>query len=279
MIHKFFIHSDSVFGVISLGNFIFSASRDSRIGISKISSKTFESFIALNPFNLDSQSSKHNLVAYGSFEKVCIWDMINPNNEIVIGSHKHQVYITCFSFSQEFLISGSIGKKDNLIIWDLKSRNMRSSLIGHNESVVCLDISADDLNAISGDNLGKILYWNLINFRQEYVFEGHTDIVKSVKFARNKKYAASGGIDMKVIVWDIENKIIYAIFNGHADYIYKVMFTNDDENVVSGDFRDGTRVWNIANRSQIFLFNELKDPNEWLNNNKGIKAEFSRFLI
>ena len=91
---------------------------------------------------------------------------------------------------------------------------MRFNLIGHNESAVCLDISADDLNTISGDSLGKILYWDLINFRLEYVFEGHNNTVKSVKFARNKKYAASGGIDMRVIVWDIENKIIYAILMG-----------------------------------------------------------------
>ena len=43
MIHKYTHHNDSVFGVISVGDFIFSASRDSRIGIVKISAINFES--------------------------------------------------------------------------------------------------------------------------------------------------------------------------------------------------------------------------------------------
>ena len=66
---------------------------------------------------------------------------------------------------QEFLISGSVGTENNLIVWDLKTKSMRSTLIGHNNSVFCVDISADDLNVILGDFLGKVFYWDLTKFR------------------------------------------------------------------------------------------------------------------
>ena len=279
MIHKYTHHSDSVWGVLSVGDFIFSASADSRIGIAKISTKSFDSFITLKPCFLNSLNFKQNLLAYGSGEKVLIWDMNNPKNETIIGSHTYQVYATCISLRQEFLISGSCGTRNNLIMWDLKTKSIRSELIGHNNGVFCVDISADDLNAISGDGSGKVLYWDLTNFRQEFEFEGHTEPVQSVKFARNKKFAASGGYDMKVLVWDIESKILYATFSGHANFIFKVAITNDNENVVSGDYLDGIRVWNIASKKQIFLFKDLNESKEWLGDNKGIEAEFIRFLI
>ena len=94
-------------------------------------------------------------------------------------------------------------------MWDLKTKRMKSELIGHNVSVFCVDISADGLNAISGDGLGKVMCWDLTEFRLLFVFEGHTDQVCSVKFTRNKKFVASGGLDKKVLVWDIYKQIGY----------------------------------------------------------------------
>ena len=155
---------------------------------------------------------------------------------------------------------------------------MRSELIGHNKFVVCIDISADDLNAISGDGLGKVLYWDLTNFQLVFVFERHTNQINSVKLTRNKKFAASGGHDYNVLVWDIENRLLYANFSGHTNVVLQVGFTNDDENVVSGDYGDGIRVWSIISKKQIFLFKDLNESKEWLSDNKDIEDEFSRLL-
>ena len=121
--------------------------------------------------------------------------------------------------------------------------------------------------------------WDLAESTLVFVFQGHTDIVYSVKFTSNKKFAASGGSDKQVFVWDIENKLLYATFSGHTNFIWKVAFTNDDENVVSGDFSEGIRVWSIGAKKQIFLFKDLNESKEWLGDNKGIGAEFSRFLF
>ena len=130
----------------------------------------FESYITLKPFCLTSQSFKDNLIAYGSVEQLLIGDINDPENEIVVGSHEFQISATCISSTQEFVISGLLAKVNNLIIWDLKTKTMRSNLVGHNESVYCVDISADDLNAISGDFLGMIIYWNLTNSIKVFVF-------------------------------------------------------------------------------------------------------------
>ena len=93
-IHTFTHHNYTVFLVSSLIHFISSASADAIIGIAKISIKSFESFISLNSSSFDSANLNYNLVAYGSEEKVLIWDMNDPNNEINIGSHAFCVLAT-----------------------------------------------------------------------------------------------------------------------------------------------------------------------------------------
>ena len=59
------------------------------------------------------------------------------------------------------LISASLGPTINLIAWDSNTNSAKVSLEGHEESVFCVDIRVDNLNAISGDAFAKDLLWDL----------------------------------------------------------------------------------------------------------------------
>ena len=44
---------------------------------------------------------------------------------------------------------------------------------GHEDNVMCVYISIDGLNAISGDTESKVRYWDFQNYVQLFLFEGH----------------------------------------------------------------------------------------------------------
>ena len=276
-IHKFSYHNDFILGVNCYNDMIYSVSRDARIGIAKLSSKSFKSYLCLKPFTVKAIHQMGNFIAYGCLETVALWGL--NESEILLEGHCNLVQAVCFSPNMRKLMSSSKGNKKNLIVWDLQQRCVLSILNGHRDSVFCIDISADGSNAISGDADNLVLYWDLDKTKEICKFEGHTCFVESVKFTKSKMYAASGGTDRTVIVWDLMNKVRYAVFNGHQDYVWKVSITSDDEQVVSGDLSDGIRVWSIKLKQEIFRFKNLEEAKEWLSVNKEMRSEFSKFIV
>ena len=142
-----------------------------------------------------------------------------------------------------------------------------------------MDISNDELNAISGDANSEILLWDLDRRNNIWKFSGHNGQVCTVKFTNNKRFAASGVSDMMIIVWDIFNHEEYAVLYGHENYIWKILITKDDKQIVSGSFSEGIFVWNFELMSKIYRFESLQDAKGWLINYKEMKSEFSRFLF
>ena len=275
--HELTHHDAFIFGVKCFDDFIISVSRDSRIGITKLSSKAFQAYIALKPFTVRSEQQKLAYLAYGSLKNVSVWTA--DDSETILKGHSSLVKAVCFTSNGERLISASQGPYMNLILWDLKQNRALSYLNGHNNSVFCVDVSCDDKNAISGDFKARVLYWDLVSMKMVCEFKGHTGQVLTVKFTRNKKFAASGGSDKKVMVWDIDNQELLCALSGHESYVMKVSVSSDDRFVVSGSFNDGIRVWSIEEKREVFVFRNLDEAWDWLEDNQDKRAEFSRFLF
>ena len=280
-IHKFSHHSDSIPCIKYLNDQIISVSRDGRIGFTKLSSKTFDSYLSLKPFTTGSEQQKENLLAYGSLASVSIWNSIeNENeNEILLEGHIYTVQAICFYHSMKKLVSASRGSNKNLIVWDLLLKCEVFNLEGHRSTVFCVDVSFDDFYAISGDAKGKVLYWDLDKMMKVCEFDGHCGEVYSVKFTKSRKFGASCGFDEKVVIWDLEDKVMHAVLNGHQDYVWKVSVTRDDECFVSGNFSEGIRVWSIRMKREVLRFDSLDRAKEWIEVNREIRSEFSRFLF
>ena len=277
LINRFNYHSDIITGVASKSDSIFTVSRDSRIGIIKLSNQKFESFISLTPFFVGSESYKEDSIAVGSLNTVLVWHTSQP--EIKLEGHKGIIIASCFCKEKDLLISGCAGIENNLILWDLNQKSILAVLYGHENSLNCVDITDDGLNAITGDTQSKVRYWDLINYRQEILFEGHTGQVHTVKIMKNKRFAASGGTDPNIYVWDILNKGLYTVLSGHKYYIWKISFTCDDSYMVSGDLYDGIKVWNIEEKRMVFSFKRLEEAKEWLCLNRNIQVEFMKFIF
>jgi WD40 repeat protein len=276
--HKFSFHDDHVYAVSVFNDLIFSVSRDSRIGISKVSTIEFQNFFSVKPFKVGSESIKDNLVAFGSLDRVALYDLSENSKEIIFQGHLGPVQSVSISFKLDFLISASTGDSKNLLVWDLSTKSLKATLVGHETSVFCIDISSNDLKAISGDFNGTVRLWDLSSFRQEFLFFGHTACVYSVKFSKGGNFAASGGSDRKVFVWDVINKVLHACFDGHEETVWKVLFT-EDQMIVSAGLYDGVRVWSLTEKRLKNRFKDLSEAGGWLELNEEMKGEMIRYLF
>ena len=279
ILHKFPYHIDHVYSVTSQSNLIFSASRDSRIGIFSLSSKSHISTIHLKPFREGSQCFKRNLVSFGSLYQVCLYDFNTFETFYMQEGHLSEVYSTCISCSMNYLVSTSKSAKNNLILWDLKEKKKIACLNGHQNTVFCADISWDDYFIASGDFLGYVKLWSLEKRKQVAEFCGSAESVHSVRFSRNRKFLVSAGSGKQVFVWNVVSRSLFTCFKGHQDIIWKVIFTTNDQDIVSANKFEGLKVWSLANKCLKHEFRSYNEAELWLRNNYDLNDELNRYLF
>lgn len=276
-IHEFDNQNDWILSLRTFEDFIISIYPNTRIEISRLSSKSFDSYLELKPFKLGSVLQKDNLIAYGSSNTVVILGM--NETEIVLEGHNCDVFEVCFNSNKQRLVSVLEGQNKNLILWDLQQKQALSYLDGHNNSVYCVDVSSDDNFAISGDRDSRVLYWDLVGMKLVCEFKGHYYSVFSVKFTKNRRFAVSGGEDKRIYVWDVEDQVEHLVLFGHQSTVSKISITHDDQLIVSGGDDEGIRVWNLEEKSQIFYYRNLEESKWWLVSYPEKKSEFYRFLF
>ena len=72
ILHEFQIHSDLIRSIVSLNNLIISVSIDKKIGLSKISKKSFKCYLQLKTFNYDTLSIREQKAFYGDNKSVVV---------------------------------------------------------------------------------------------------------------------------------------------------------------------------------------------------------------
>jgi WD40 repeat protein len=278
-LHYFQYHLDIINSVISFQDFFVSVSRDGKIGVSRISTQLLENLIHLEPFTVKSEVYHEDIVAYGSGSEVRILDLNDSDVYCELKGHGDSVQSICLSSDLDFLVSSSLGPVNNLIVWNISNRSIKSILIGHSNSVFCVDISSDDLFAISGDAFSYVMQWDLTSMKQTCIFQGHSSFVHSVKFSPDRNFAVSAGNDLKVIVWNLNQKSIQSCFDGHPYPIWKVLITRDSRFIVSADYFTGIYVWNVEKKGHESTFNNLDEAENWLEQYSELKREVIYLLF
>ena len=282
MITKLVCHQDHINGLAASGNYIYSASRDSRIGILNTFTLDLTGYIHLIPYTVKSESIKDELVAYGSLENVCLFNIDKESNDIKLNGHCGLVQSICISNCKKFFISGSIGIESNLILWDMKTYIILSYLKSHENSVFCVDISSDSTLAASCDYNGVVIVWNINSRSPKFRLSAHSSAANLVKFSKNKKFVASCGGDHKVKLIDVNAQSSIMSFDSHNFEITLLAFTNDNKFLVSGDNFEGFYIWNL-NRGSLELAyknsEQENDLNEWLQRYEETKTSLTSYLF
>lgn len=178
----------------------------------------------LNAYDLQNENIAHKICVNSS----ALWCMNFNNNQdlIAVGTENgHAVLVRVFEDSFQFeallnnfskrilciewfypengdtkLVGGSI---DNIVIWDVKSKNILESIrIGNTNVVVwCIKVLSN-FTIIAGDSKGVTSFWNGKLATKNCAFNSHNADVLTISVSDDERMVCSAGVDPKVVLFE-----------------------------------------------------------------------------
>ncbi|MDI1277976.1 TIR domain-containing protein [Methylobacter sp.] len=128
------------------------------------------------------------------------------------------------------------GRNGNLTLWDLDAAECLASLDGHSSHLYSVQMTADEMFAVSGSHDRTVKIWNLATGRCVATLEGHQGIIDSVALSPNDRIIASTGLfDETVRLWDFKSgDCLQVIKNDENSFPMSVTFSPDGSRLVVG---------------------------------------------
>ncbi|KAJ3532884.1 hypothetical protein NMY22_g7564 [Coprinellus aureogranulatus] len=123
--------------------------------------------------------------------------------------------------------------------------NQQRVLVQANAPILCLAISPDGSQLISGDSEGIVNMWNTQSGEPVLGdMAGHLNWVRSVTFSPDGSKVVSGSDDSTIRVWDAKTgQPLGSAIKGHQGCVYSAVFSPDGSRIVSGSRDKTIRIW------------------------------------
>lgn len=214
--------------------------------------------LAFTPDNL-------KLVAGGHHE-LTVWNVADGKLEKRIYTRAERAYAMAFFPDGKLAVAGGRpGQEGDVRIYDInggkpKVENgvaildgvsdpgvMIKRLVESDDSILCLDISADGKKLVAAGCDRIVTVWDLAGgyaaAKLEQSIENHADWVFGVAFAGDGKHLLTCSRDKTAKVWDMTTKESVATFPGHQQPVYGVVAQPDGKQGFSVGEDNQLRTW------------------------------------
>jgi WD40 repeat protein len=186
-------------------------------------------------------------------------DLLVWFNELM-GGEPQQIYkdknipLYTVAVSPNGLLLAAAGKKGTLLIFDIKSGEVRYRLKGHKKSIWTIVFHPEGKWLASAGDDKRILFWSLKTGQKIMEWEA-PDEVNALAVSPDGCYLASGGKDKNVTLWKITTGKKWHIFRGHTDSISigGIAFHPTKELLLTGSFDDTARLWDIKTKETLHI--------------------------
>ena len=144
----------------------------------------------------------------------------------------------------------SVGEDAIVRLWDARTGEHISDLIGHADPVVVLAFSPDG-NILASGSFKEIRLWNLTarTASRAAVLHGHRDMVTTLAFSPDGKRLASTSFYGTILLWDVQTGQLRHRLSTRTDSILTLAFSPDNEILASGGY------WSPEAESTIHIWN------------------------
>lgn len=136
-------------------------------------------------------------------------------------------------------------------LWDLNSKQLISTLIGHSQAVKSVAFSPDGQLLASGSDDKTIKLWDVNTLKEICTLSGHSHAVKSVAFSpchftgETSVLLASGSWDKTVKLWDVKTASAVCTLSGHQLQVSAGAFSPQGEILASASLDRTIRLWRM----------------------------------
>jgi autophagy-related protein 16 len=156
--------------------------------------------------------------------------------------------LNAVAFGREYIATAS---NDKLVqLWDPRSLELRSSLSGSAQAVLCCDFSEDGTMVLGAGNDCACRIWSLPQCRLRHTLTGHTGKISGAQFSSDSALAVTGSHDRLIKVWDLNRG--YCLFSMPCMSICNdVKFVFGNQGVVSAHFDGSLKTWDLRAKDKV----------------------------
>ena len=198
------------------------------------------------------------LASGSSYKTVRIWDVNSGSTELtfhqpgkIAGAPPSEgipgmVFAVAFSPDGTLLASGGgdgVGEYGELVLWDLKSKQLRQSLLGTDEQQVwAVAFTPDGKRLVSGQVNGKVKVFDVASGASAGEMEAGESL-RSIAISPDGRILATG-IHQSIKLWDLAKKVLIRTLESSNDFMVgSLAFSPDGKWLASQDRR--VRLWEI----------------------------------
>ena len=189
---------------------------------------------------IDFSPSGKILISTSLDGTVQLWDLVAPGGRL----HEPTQYNTpvyAVKFSQDGRSFATSGANQKIRVWNTNTRELTSTLTGHNDIVPTVTLSPDGTTLASGSLDGTVRLWNMRLFQERLELKGHTGGVKALTYTEDNRILACGtGLDNKLRLWDASTGIQLSKLQDHRGLTQAVTFSKNGKTLASGGSENGT---------------------------------------
>ncbi len=171
----------------------------------------------------------------------------------------HKQAVAAIAIGSSGRLAVSAGHEGNVIVWNLRTRQVLRTLQGHTAGVTTVDVDAEGTLAVSGGRDKVLHVWDLESGLPTAKLAGHKGWIFAARLAPDGEHILSGGIDTTIRLWHRDEPKPLRTLKGHEDAVNAISFFPDGTRALSGS-RDRTlRVWDlVTNRPERVLDGDLE---------------------
>ncbi|MBF0189364.1 MAG: hypothetical protein HQL50_15685, partial [Magnetococcales bacterium] len=109
-----------------------------------------------------------------------------------------------------------------------------------------VDLSADGVYGISGNNSGKIRLWNLRKRMRAALFDAHEGPITAICLTTTGNLAVTGSEDTTAKLWDLSDQSCITVFRGHVKPVLAVQIDPEAGRIYSGSADQTIKVWDMT---------------------------------
>ncbi|MEP0886166.1 WD40 repeat domain-containing serine/threonine-protein kinase, partial [Trichocoleus sp. ST-U3] len=151
------------------------------------------------------------------------------------------------------------GKDDTVRIWDIDSRKLIRSLIGHSWWVYSVAFSPDGETLASGAMDKTVKLWNVHTWQEKHTLK-HPSLIKAVTFSPDGHTLASSCDNGDIKLWDVHTWREKYTLKGHSTHSNSIAISPDGQTLAICSSDRTIKLWNVITGQEKHTIHMPKYP-------------------